>query len=356
MITRHFAKYLKLSVTRAREGHLPVARQLLEMAYLLIRYRLGPGFYHRARFWRRDMPFREKTRYRLGQPYLDAVAKINHPRYETVSQNKICEKAMLALFAIPTAPFLGCFHDQTGRTVDGMPLCSGDDLLALLERRQLHSAAIKRPVGARGIGFDLIDVSSFEQREIFSRALQQKMPVDEYLRMKTEEYGDQGIHIEGYIEQHPAMAALNPSSVNTMRLWVRQTKQGIQVRSGVLKVGSRNSLADYNLERAGGLCAPINLENGTLREIHVRPGPESERVDPNVLKGFTIPFWDETLVLAKQCLAVFPETRLAGMDIAITVSGPCIVELNNQPDPVHAANVDIPTLDLIGEDWDQPQS
>ena len=102
--------YIKLSISRAREGHLPLYRQLGEMLYLQLRFRIGPGFYHRARFWRREMPFRQKTRYRLGQPYLDALASINHPRYETLSQNKVCEKAMLTLFGIPTAPFMGCFH------------------------------------------------------------------------------------------------------------------------------------------------------------------------------------------------------------------------------------------------------
>lgn len=341
--------YIKLSLARANEGHLPVIRQLLEMAYLLLRYRIGPGFYHRARFWRRDMTFQEKTRYCLGEPYLNEVAKINHPRYETVSQNKVCEKAMLELFSIPTAPFLGFFHDLTGRTADGKPLRSTEDFLALLANHKGKIVAIKRPEGARGIGFDLIDIINPETGEVFSRALQKQLSASQYLATKADEFDDLGVHIEGYIEQHPEMAALNPSSVNTMRLWVRQTKKDIQVRSGVLKVGSRNSLSDYNLDKAGGLYAPINLENGTLREVHVRPGPESERVDPDVLTGFTIPFWKESLELAKQCLAIFPETRLAGMDVAITADGPCIVELNNQPDPIHAANVDIPTLDLIGE-------
>jgi hypothetical protein len=37
------------------------------------------------------------------------------------------------------------------------------------------------------------------------------------------------------------------------------------------------------------------------------------------------------------------------MDIAITPNGPLVIELNNQPDPIHAVNVGIPTLDLISE-------
>lgn len=341
--------YLRLSSAKAREGHLPVYRQLAEMTYLQLRYRLGPGFYHRARFWRREMPFREKTRYRLGQPYLDAVAKINHPRYETISQNKLCEKAMLTLFSIPTAEFLGHHHPRFGRTHDGYQLTDGRDFSAMLSRNKARTVAIKRPVGARGIGFDLVDIKEHDHQQIFSRVLKQTLNIDEYLKIKMQEYGDQGIHIEACIQQHPAMAALNPSSVNTLRLWVRQTADDVQIRSGVLKVGSRNSLTDYNLENAGGLCVPLDVTNGALGEAKVRPGPESERIDPSVLNGFEIPYWQEVLDLVKRCLAVFPETRFAGMDIAITSEGPVIVEMNNQPDPIHAANVDIPTLDLIGD-------
>ena len=36
------------------------------------------------------------------------------------------------------------------------------------------------------------------------------------------------------------------------------------------------------------------------------------------------------------------------MDIAITKDGPLVVEINVEPDPIHAASVDIPTLDFAG--------
>ena len=55
-------------------------------------------------------------------------------------------------------------------------------------------------------------------------------------------------------------------------------------------------------------------------------------------------------MLAGQALTVFPKHNLVGMDIAITSEGPLVVEINVVPDPVHAATVDIPTLDLLADE------
>jgi hypothetical protein len=344
---RRLSASVKSAIATANEGHLPVWRQLLEMFYLQVRYRIGPGFYNKAEFWRRDIPLEKKARYRLGQRYLDELSTINDPRYEMVSQNKVCEKAVLSLFAIPTAGFLGHFHPLTGRTGDGAPLRNGKEFLAMLQRRGQRTAVIKRPVGARGIGFDIVDLADHDGDVLFSRAKQTDLTADRYLAEKLEEFGDQGLHIECYVVQHPDMAALNASSVNTLRLWVRQTDQAIEVRSGVLKIGGHRSLTDYTPNGEGGMVAVIDIRSGRLGKIAVRPGPDAASVDTSVLRDFRIPFFAEALELTKQCLAVFPQTQLVGMDIAITPEGPLIIELNNQPDPVHAANVGIPTLDLI---------
>lgn len=339
---------LKSSIKRAGEGHLPVWRQAIEMIYLQLRYRIGPGFYQNAQFWRRDIPLSRKARYRLGQPYLDELKAINDPRYEMVSQNKVCEKALLALFAIPTASFLGHFHPLTGRTSDGSPLRNGQEFLAMMRRQGQTTAAIKRPVGARGIGFDIVDVNE-DCNALFSRRQQQHVTANEYLADKLAEFGDQGIHVECYVRQHPDMAALNASSVNTVRLWVRQTERDIQVRSGVLKIGGHLSLTDYTPTGEGGMVAVIDIDTGMIKKVVVRPGQDADTVDTSILQDFRIPHFAATLDLAKQCLAVFPNTRLVGMDIAITPNGPLVIELNNQPDPIHAVNVGIPTLDLISE-------
>jgi hypothetical protein len=317
------------------------------MVLLEFGYSLGPGFYHAARFWRRDMSFQSKTRYLTGKRYLKAVAAINNPAYYKLSQHKVAEKALLTLFAIPTAEFFGFFHPHSGRTGDGLPLTNDEEFLALLQRHAITAAAIKIPEGSCGTGFDIIDTDN--QGQIFSRALQQRMPLADYLTLKHSESVDMGVVVEAVIDQHPAMVKLNPSSVNSLRMWVRQTSSGVKVKSVLLKIGHPQHLTDNSV--TGGLVVPADVPTGALGEPIFLPPPAGESAgdhfDCRLLEDFKIPFWQETLELAERCLRVFPHLNFAGMDVAITAAGPFIIELNVEPDAVHATRVDIPTLSLL---------
>jgi hypothetical protein len=212
-----------------------------------------------------------------------------------------------------------------------------------------NSAAIKMPEGSCGKGFDIIDFD--ENDQVYSRALRKVLTANKYMQIKTSEFDDQGILVESVIQQHPSLSELNATSVNTIRIWVRQSRQGIKVKSGLLKIGGPQNLTDYT--RTGGLGVPIDIRTGALGKPVFRPptenAPEDSRFDSRTLDGFAIPFWNDAMLLAKQCLTVFPKHNLAGMDIAITKDGPLVVEINVVPDPIHAANVDIPTLDLLAE-------
>jgi hypothetical protein len=341
--------FVELSQQRADEGHLPLRRQLAEMLVLQLRYAIGPGFYHTARLWRRDISFRDKTRYLVGHRYLKAVAKINNPAYHKLSQHKVAEKALLTMFSIPTAEFLGYYHPYGGRTADGSPLTDAGEFLALAEKRALPAMAIKMPEGSCSTGFDIIDMTGIHDGRIFSRALNREINAADYLAAKYREYREQGIVMEAVIRQHPGMTALNASSVNTVRMWVRQSGTDVRVKSAVLKIGHPESLADTST--TGGLVVPVRLSDGVPGEPHFRPPPAGEvigeRFDRRLLEDFTLPCWQECLELARSCLPLFPNLDFAGMDIAITADGPLVVELNVQPDCRHAARVGIPTADLL---------
>jgi len=333
----------------AQQGHLPVYRQLLEMAFLKLCYSIGPGFYHKARLWRRDIPFRSKTRYRVGQRYKAIVDAINDRRYFKLSQHKIAEKALFSLFGIASAEFYGFFHPETGRTSSGFSLTNAADFLALCSRSALTSMAVKMPEGCRGYGFDIIDINASDSLPIYSRALEKRFSPEDYLQLKLHQFEEQGLVLEAVIEQHPALRQLNASSVNTLRVWVRQSGGRATVKSALLKVGSPGSLSDYT--EFGGLSVSIDIQTGALGTPRLRPRQETvtsdEQLGIRLLEGFEVPFLREAFALAEHSLTVFPCLNFVGVDIAFTVEGPLIVELNVEPDSGHAAMVDIPTLELL---------
>jgi hypothetical protein len=76
----------------ARQGGLPVGLQLLEMLVLKLVRDIGPNYYHVARFWRRDIAFRDKWRHANDREYARLLFAINPAEYRKASQHKVLER------------------------------------------------------------------------------------------------------------------------------------------------------------------------------------------------------------------------------------------------------------------------
>lgn len=136
---------------------------------------------------------------------------------------------------------------------------------------------------------------------------------------------------EEAIVQHKAMASLNPSCVNTLRLITVAVDGECELVGAVLKVGSGGEVDNMG---AGGLCAPVDMESGIVSGgACVR---KEQRYDVHPLtgarfEGFEIPFFREAKDLVRRASAVVPQVRFVGWDVAITDGGPVLVEGNYYP-------------------------
>jgi glutathione synthase/RimK-type ligase-like ATP-grasp enzyme len=80
------------------------------------------------------------------------------------------------------------------------------------------------------------------------------------------------------------------------------------------------------------------------------PTRETYPVHPDngaAIEGRRVPCWTEAKSLAEDCVTAFPELRFAGLDIAIGVDGPVVIEMNVFPDREGAAFVDMPTATIL---------
>ena len=137
---------------------------------------------------------------------------------------------------------------------------------------------------------------------------------------------------EEYVIQHPDLMALSPSGVNTVRIITQLTSgNGVDLLGVRLRV-TVNSAVD-NMA-AGNFAATVDPISGVVDG----PGVYSDitRADVSVhpvtgvrVQGFKIPFWAETLSLAKQAALMSTGNRSVGWDIAITQSGPELIEGNH---------------------------
>lgn len=146
--------------------------------------------------------------------------------------------------------------------------------------------------------------------------------------------------MEGYLFQetliaHPDIKPLCGDAVATVRIVTLNHGNGPEPYKAVMKIIGGKNVAD-NFWREGNLLAPVVLENGVLGSAITDYGADGKWVDSHpdnghAIKGYTIPHWNDIVLLATEAAALFETAPLLGWDIAITRNGPAIVETNYDP-------------------------
>jgi len=322
---------------------LPAWRQVLEKCALFLLRGIGPGYYLQARWWRADIPFSDKWDHPNRREYNAFIDRVNAPRYQKISQHKLSEKAVLCLLGLPTAPFVGYVHATRGRDRLGHPLRCAADLENTLGRHVGQRICFKRVEGFGGFGFVAYDIGQDAGRITLTQPVSgERLSVPAWWAANAND--PEGFVLEEYLRQHAEMAALNRTSVNTIRIWVYEKNGEYVVPGAYLRVGRSGSQVDNN--SSGGLCCPVDVERGTTRgamDVKKDCAPCHHHPDTGAaLAGFRIPHWNECVVMAGMALSAFPHMRVAGLDMAVTPEGPCLIELNVRPDYIGCAWMDLP--------------
>ena len=150
---------------------------------------------------------------------------------------------------------------------------------------------------------------------------------------KIKEFADKiktDIVIQKKIVQHPDMAKINESSVNTLRIYSLLTKEGeCKIYSSVVRMGVGKAKVD-NFS-SGGYCCGIK-EDGTLRKYAY--SKKAERIDRHpdtdmVFDGYKIPSYEKAVELVKRLHPMHPHFRSVTWDIAIDENAqPVLIEVN----------------------------
>lgn len=176
--------------------------------------------------------------------------------------------------------------------------------------------------GMKGKGSFLVEWIDRERCRVNGHA----MRYDEFSRLVASP-----LLVEEAVHQHPDIGCLHPESLNTLRL---VTMRGIDGRSryitGMLRMGTGEMFLD-NLSQ-GGVAVGIE-PTGRLRKWGYTEDPRKEGVFSHpdtgiVFEGRPIPFWEECLKLVCRAHEGFPCTHSVGWDVAVTPSGPVLIEAN----------------------------
>ena len=135
--------------------------------------------------------------------------------------------------------------------------------------------------------------------------------------------------LEALIVQHPDMASINPSSVNTVRVITARKDDRVRIIGAGLRTGGGSQFVD-NFHH-GGTAYPIDLETGIItgRGIDLYGNPVLRHpATGRVMPGFQIPHWDMLTERVRSAAVLPPNVGYIGWDIAITPEGVEFIEGN----------------------------
>ena len=155
--------------------------------------------------------------------------------------------------------------------------------------------------------------------------------------------------IEQFVEQHPDIAKLNKSTVNTIRVYTLIDRSGrCTLIFAALRVGRDGYVDNFH---NGGIGYIVDLETGIITNpgLDARGRQHMYHPTSNILMlGYRIPRWQELKLFVMSAANEIPACRYIGWDVAITERGFEMLEGNSGADQGFLQTLDkVGKLDLI---------
>jgi alpha-L-glutamate ligase-like protein len=136
---------------------------------------------------------------------------------------------------------------------------------------------------------------------------------------------DQAV-IESRIEQHPAIDALSPFGLADVRLILCRHEPVL----AMIRLATKASHGTANLHQ-GAIGVGVDIATGTTRyatfngdAVQIHPDSQALLIDRK------IPYWNEVLQTGEKVARAVP-LKYIGVDIAVSDSGPRLLEINARP-------------------------
>ncbi len=206
------------------------------------------------------------------------------------------------------------FADQVKRSwVRADQELTGEQLSSFLSGKD---AMLYKPLeGSSGQGIRKFEKREWQDLSAFGKLLR--------------EMGD-GI-LEELVIQHPVMAGMCPTSVNTIRVATLLGEKREGIVYAFLRIGNGRVMDNVD---CGGMAARVDIESGKL--LTVAADKQGNVFDHHPMTGtpiigFTIPYWEEAKKMCLEAMKKVPQMRFIAWDVAITENGPVFIEGNSFP-------------------------
>ncbi|MBF9050677.1 hypothetical protein GTA62_14505 [Roseobacter sp. HKCCD9010] len=243
--------------------------------------------------------------------------------WNSAAEDKVLAGTILGAGGVPVPEAIGVI-DRSARVFPGLPKIETAD--ALRDLLLLNGPDLFGKIIGGMVSFGAFSVESADQTHLTCVG-QGPMTYDAFL---TDFVGSNTYVIQRRLSNH---SDIRPYAVAlcTVRMVNLLTSSGVKSPMAVIKMPQGSNIADAYW-RAGNLACSIDVATGNVETVTRRNGMQIEFLDDHPdtagLKGLTLPHWDKLQEVNRQAASIFAPIRYQSTDIAITETGPVVVELN----------------------------
>lgn len=179
------------------------------------------------------------------------------------------------------------------------------------------------------------------------------MPGSEFTSVERKYFGEKDdVVIQRPLQQHPDLAAINASSVNTIRIMSLLSEEGVKIYSAILRIGINGSRVDN--ATSGGIACGITADGKLKKYAYTTAGARFDRHPTNgqPFEGVQLPGFDKCMAAVPQLHLQIPRFHLVSWDFSVGPDGePILIEA-----AMHYGGLDIHQLNngpIFGEDTEK---
>ncbi|HEY1736752.1 MAG TPA: sugar-transfer associated ATP-grasp domain-containing protein [Methylovirgula sp.] len=263
----------------------------------------------------------------------DLVVEINYRHdWYGLLDDKVASTAYLSAYGLATAKIAAVFAPRL-RNGAKQILRDREQLARFLMSDEAYPLFGKPADGFQSLGSVALRRPHPEQKEL-ETIDGARIGLNAFLDDIMNHY-DGGYIFEHFLMPHEDTIKLHGERLGTIRV-LTLLDDGARILRASWKIPAGTNMAD-NFWRAGNILAKIDLAKGEIGRAVSGAGFETTILDRHpdtgaALVGAPVPGWDELSALALEGARLMRHVPLIGWDIAPTVDGPVIVEMNETPD------------------------
>lgn len=237
----------------------------------------------------------------------DRITYMTHPKSNHIAQ-LVNQKAFRGQFA-DKSQFVKVFSDYVGRECLDVRTATSDELKSFVTKHQRVIVKVTDSDGGQGIeGRSATDI-------------------DDWKAFRAQLLENHQFLVEQVIPQHPDMAALNSTSVNSLRIVSYFDGTDVHILARVLKMGNGGVIDNF---AHGGMYTMLD-ENGVAMHAAFDIQGDAYEIHPLSgirIPGFQVPMFDKVEALVDEVARFVPQIPYVGWDIAISPDRPVVIEGN----------------------------